>query len=184
MMLSLLDRQSLSRNAELLSLSLLYSSLQFRAQVHNQVLGDADETISAGQCLGMGWHSVGAHHAVRHNAYSWTLDKWHGGADKFGAVHRWKWRQGMNAKVIKDVATRLVALFISSALGIITGTGVIDAFSDSVSVPLWFQALQAGGAAVALVVYDLSKSLTDGKLTKDEIDSAFGIDRSKHDDSI
>ena len=90
----------------------------------------------------------------------------------------------MNAKVIKDVATRLVALFISSALGIITGTGVIDAFSDSVSVPLWFQALQAGGAAVALVVYDLSNCLTDGKLTKDEIDSAFGIDRSKHDDAI
>lgn len=88
----------------------------------------------------------------------------------------------MNVLVIKDVATRLVALFISSALGIITGTGVIDAVSDSVSVPLWFQALQAGGAAVALVVYDLSKSLTDGKLTKDEIDAAFGIDRSKHTD--
>lgn len=86
----------------------------------------------------------------------------------------------MNVLVIKDVATRLVALFISSALGIITGTGVIDAVSDSVSVPLWFQALQAGGAAVALVVYDLSKSLTDGKLTKSEIDKAFGIDRSKH----
>lgn len=90
----------------------------------------------------------------------------------------------MNVKVLKDVATRLVALFISSALGIITGTGVIDAFSDSVSVPLWFQALQAGGAAVALVVYDLSKSLTDGKLTKDEVDAAFGIDRSKHNDGV
>lgn len=90
----------------------------------------------------------------------------------------------MNTKVIKDVATRLVALFISSALGIITGTGVIDAVSDSVSVPLWFQALQAGGAAVALVVYDLSKSLTDGKLTKDEIDAAFGIDRTKHNDGV
>jgi hypothetical protein len=132
----------------------------------------------------MGWHSVGAHHTVWNNTHAWPLDKWLRGADKFGAVHRWKWRQGMNAKVIKDVATRLVALFISSALGIITGTGVIDAFSDSVSVPLWFQALQAGGAAVALVVYDLSKSLTDGKLTKDEIDSAFGINREKHNDSI
>lgn len=81
----------------------------------------------------------------------------------------------MNLAVLKDVATRLVALFISSALGIITGTGVIQAFTEKVSVPLWFQALQAGGAAVALVVYDLSKSLNDGKLTKDEVDKAFGI---------
>jgi hypothetical protein len=46
---------------------------------------------------------------------------------------------------------------------------------------MWFQALQAGGAAVALVVYDLSKSMSDGKLTKDEVDKAFGVDRSKHD---
>lgn len=86
----------------------------------------------------------------------------------------------MNILVIKDVATRLIALFISSALGIITGTGVIQAFTDRVNVPMWFQALQAGGAAVALVVYDLSKSLNDGKLTKDEVDKAFGVDRSKH----
>ncbi|CAB4148486.1 hypothetical protein UFOVP526_6 [uncultured Caudovirales phage] len=86
----------------------------------------------------------------------------------------------MNMQVVKDVATRLVALFVSSSLGIITGTGVIQAFTDKVNVPMWFQALQAGGAAVALVVYDLSKSLTDGKLTKDEIDKAFGVDRSKH----
>lgn len=86
----------------------------------------------------------------------------------------------MNILVIKDVATRLVALFISSALGIITGTGVIQAFTDRVDVPMWFQALQAGGAAVALVVYDLSKALNDGKLTKEEVDKAFGVDRSKH----
>ena len=87
----------------------------------------------------------------------------------------------MNLKVAKDVATRLVALFISSALGIITGSSVIDAFATNVSVPMWYKALQAGGAAVALVVYDLAKALNDGKLTKDEVDAAFGIDRSKHD---
>lgn len=86
----------------------------------------------------------------------------------------------MNILIVKDVATRLTALFISSALGIITGTGVIQAFTDKVSIPLWFQALQAGGAAVALVVYDLSKALDDGKLTKAEIDEAFGVDRDKH----
>jgi hypothetical protein len=86
----------------------------------------------------------------------------------------------MNTQVLKDVATRLLALFVSSSLGIITGTGVIQAFTDKVDIPIWFQALQAGGAAVALVVYDLSKSLSDGKLTKDEVDKAFGVDRSKH----
>ncbi len=87
----------------------------------------------------------------------------------------------MNILVLKDVATRLVALFVSSSLGIITGTGVIQAFTDKVNIPMWFQALQAGGAAVALVVYDLSKSMSDGKLTMSEVDKAFGVDRSKHD---
>lgn len=89
----------------------------------------------------------------------------------------------MNKAVVKDVATRLVALFVSSALGIITGSSVIDAFAQNVSVPLWYKALQAGGAAVALVVYDLAKALNDGKLTKDEVDTAFGIDRAKHEGS-
>lgn len=88
----------------------------------------------------------------------------------------------MNMNVIKDVAVRLIALFISSALGIITGSSVIQAFTET-TVPLWFQALQAGGAAVALVVYDLAKSMSDGKLSKAEIDEAFGIDRSAHGDS-
>ena len=87
----------------------------------------------------------------------------------------------MNILVLKDVATRLVALFVSSSLGIITGTGVIQAFTDKVNIPMWFQALQAGGAAVALVVYDLSKSMSDGKLDMSEVDKAFGVDRSKHD---
>lgn len=88
----------------------------------------------------------------------------------------------MNMNVIKDVAVRLVALFVSSALGIITGSAVIQAFTET-TVPIWFQAMQAGGASVALVVYDLAKALNDGKLTQEEIDAAFGIDRSKHGDS-
>lgn len=83
----------------------------------------------------------------------------------------------MNLNVIKDVATRLIALFVSSALGIITGSSVIDAFATNVSVPLWYKALQAGGAAIALVVYDLAKSLNDGKLELHEVDKAFGIKR-------
>lgn len=88
----------------------------------------------------------------------------------------------MNPSVIKDVATRLVALFVSSSLGIITGSSIIQAVSDT-TVPIWFQALQAGGSAIALVLYDLAKSLGDGKLTKAEVDAAFGVDRSKHPES-
>jgi len=80
----------------------------------------------------------------------------------------------MNMQIVKDVAVRIVALFVTSALGIITGSSVLSAFSD-VTVPVWFQALQAGGASVAMVVFELAKSLQDGKLTKGEIDVAFGI---------
>lgn len=86
----------------------------------------------------------------------------------------------MNLAVIKDVAVRLTALFVSSSLGIITGSSVIDAFAKDVSVPMWYKALQAGGAAIALVVYDLAKALGDGKLEAHEVDKAFGVDRSKH----
>lgn len=87
----------------------------------------------------------------------------------------------MNMKVAKDVVVRITALFITSALGIITGSSVLQGFTD-VTVPVWFQALQAGASAVATVVYQLAKAMTDGDgLTKDEVDRAFGIDRSKHD---
>lgn len=80
----------------------------------------------------------------------------------------------MKLSIIKDVAVRIAALFVTSALGIITGSSVIQSFS-TVTVPVWFQALQAGGASVAMVVFELAKSLQDGKLTKDEVDKAFGI---------
>jgi hypothetical protein len=80
----------------------------------------------------------------------------------------------MNLTIIKDVAVRIVALFVTSALGIITGSSVIQSFS-TVTVPVWFQALQAGGASVAMVVFELAKSMQDGKLTKAEVDQAFGI---------
>ena len=87
----------------------------------------------------------------------------------------------MNLKVAKDVAVRITALFVTSALGIITVSSVLQGVTD-VTVPVWFQALQAGASAVATVVYQLAKAMTDGDgLTKAEVDQAFGIDRSKHD---
>ena len=80
----------------------------------------------------------------------------------------------MNLTIIKDIAVRITALFITSALGIITGSSVLSSLSD-VSVPVWFQSLQAGGASVAMVVFELAKSMQDGNLTKSEVDAAFGI---------
>lgn len=82
-------------------------------------------------------------------------------------------------QVAKDVASRIVALFITSSLGIITGSSIINAATD-VNTPIWVAAALAGFASVADVVSKLAKASLDGKLDKDEIDAAFGIDRSKH----
>lgn len=82
-------------------------------------------------------------------------------------------------KVAKDVASRIVALFITSSLGIITGSSIINATTD-VATPIWVAAALAGFASVSDVVSKLAKASLDGKLEAHEIDAAFGIDRTKH----
>jgi hypothetical protein len=72
-----------------------------------------------------------------------------------------------------DIAQRIVALFLSSALAIITGSSVINSVSDA-QITLWQSAALAGFAAVAKVVEQLAKAAVDGTLTRDEIDQAFG----------
>lgn len=84
-----------------------------------------------------------------------------------------------NPAILKDVAGRIFALFIVSSLGIITGSSIINSVSD-VQTPLWVSAALAGFASIADVVSKLAKASLDGQLTKEEIDFAFGIDRSKH----
>ena len=68
----------------------------------------------------------------------------------------------------KNILSRIVALFLSSALAIITGSAIIG------GIPLWKSAALAGFTAVASVVEKLAKSSVDGVLTKSEIDEAFG----------
>lgn len=68
----------------------------------------------------------------------------------------------------KDVAGRMVAVFIATALGVI-GTGAI------IGVEVWQAALMAGIGGVATVLEGLSRAyLKDGTLSTDEINSVFG----------
>lgn len=71
-------------------------------------------------------------------------------------------------KKAQEIAQRIVALFLSSALGIITGSAIIG------GIPVWKSAALAGFTAVAGVAEKLARASVDGVLTKDEIDEAFG----------
>lgn len=76
-------------------------------------------------------------------------------------------------KKIQDLAQRIMALFLSSALAIITGSALIG------GIPVWKSAALAGFTAVAKVVESLAKASIDGTLTKSEIDGAFGGSTAK-----
>ena len=68
-----------------------------------------------------------------------------------------------------DIAGRIVATFLTSALGIIGGATVLG------GIPVWKSALLAGFAAVAQVVERLARASLDGNLTREEINQAFGV---------
>jgi hypothetical protein len=70
-------------------------------------------------------------------------------------------------RAAKEVLQRVVALFLTSALGIITGASFLG------DIPLWKAATLAGFASVAAVVERLARASLDGKLTMQEIDEAF-----------
>ena len=72
-------------------------------------------------------------------------------------------------KKFQDVAGRIVAVFLSSALAIVGGSAVI-----APELELWKSAVLAGFTAVATVVQRLSQSSLDGSLSLDEINDAFG----------
>jgi len=76
-------------------------------------------------------------------------------------------------KKIQDLAQRIMALFLSSALAIITGSALIG------GIPVWKSAALAGFTAIAKVVESLAKASIDGTLTKAEIDNAFGGSTAK-----
>jgi len=72
-------------------------------------------------------------------------------------------------KKFQDVAGRIVAVFLSSALAIVGGSAVI-----APELQIWKSAVLAGFAACATVVQKLAQSSLDGNLTMDEINDAFG----------
>jgi hypothetical protein len=72
-------------------------------------------------------------------------------------------------KKLQDVAGRIVAVFLSSALAIVGGSAVV-----APELPIYKSAILAGFAAVATVVQRLAQSSLDGNLTMDEINDAFG----------
>lgn len=81
----------------------------------------------------------------------------------------------MSLKIAKDVLGRMVALFLVSSLGIITGSSVINAINPEQSMPLWYSAALAGFTACATVITKLAQASLDGGLTKEEVDEAFGV---------
>ena len=72
-------------------------------------------------------------------------------------------------KKMQDVAGRIVAVFLSSALAIVGGSAVI-----APELELWKSAVLAGFAAVATVVQKLAQASLDGNLSMEEINEAFG----------
>lgn len=70
---------------------------------------------------------------------------------------------------VKDIAGRIVALFLTNALGVVTGAAII-----APDLEVWKSACIAGAVSVFKVAEALAKASIDGVLTKDEIDAAFG----------
>ena len=70
-------------------------------------------------------------------------------------------------KKLQDIFGRIVATFLTSALGIIGGASILGDISVAKSAAL------AGFAAVAQVIERLARASLDGKLTSAEINEAF-----------
>jgi hypothetical protein len=72
-------------------------------------------------------------------------------------------------KKLQDVAGRIVAVFLSSALAIVGGSAIL-----APELSVFKAASLAGFAACAAVIQRLASSSLDGNLTMDEINDAFG----------
>ncbi len=80
----------------------------------------------------------------------------------------------MKSKKLKQISTRILAVFSASGLSVI-GAGSLA------GIQLWQAVLMAGVGGVATVVEGLSRSyLDDGKLTDTEIDEVFNsVDKKR-----
>lgn len=80
----------------------------------------------------------------------------------------------------QQIAGRIVALFVTSALAMITGSSVINATTNS-NITVLQSAALAGFSAIAQVVERLARASMDGNLTWAEIDEAFSSPANKKD---
>lgn len=72
--------------------------------------------------------------------------------------------------MIRQITTRIAAVFAYSAMGIIGGASILG------DIPVWKSAVLAGIAAVSQVAEKLARAYADdGKITKAELDAAFNL---------
>ena len=76
----------------------------------------------------------------------------------------------MNLAIIKDVVGRMVALFLTSAAGTITGAAAL-----APELSMGKAAAISGVSACVMVLQKLAAASLDGRLEASEIDAAFGI---------
>lgn len=120
----------------------------------------------------MGWNRFSAAHPVWKHTESSLVDYLSDSASTLLGNNVEERRSRM--KKAQDVAGRIIALFLTNALGVITGASVI-----APELELWKAAALAGAVSVFKVVESLARASVDGKLTADEIDAAFGATPKK-----
>ena len=72
----------------------------------------------------------------------------------------------------KTICNRIVATFLSSALAVVGGSSLLNAFTEN-NISVLQSALLAGIIAVAQVVERLARASLDGRLTWADINQAF-----------
>jgi hypothetical protein len=120
----------------------------------------------------VGWNGLSAAHPVWKYTESSLVDNLSDGTSTLHGNNVEERRSRM--KKAQDVAGRIIALFLTNALGVITGASVI-----APELELWKAAALAGAVSVFKVVESLARASVDGTLTMDEIDAAFGATPKK-----
>ena len=122
--------------------------------------------------MGVGWHRFSVAHLVWNNPATSLVDHLFDGSSTLHGNHAKERRPRM--KKAQDIAGRIVALFLTNALGVVTGAAVI-----APELEIWKAAALAGAVSVFRVVESLARASVDGELTMDEIDAAFGATPKK-----
>jgi len=122
--------------------------------------------------LGLVWHRFSVADLVWNNPATSLVDHLFDRSSTLHGNHAKERRSRM--KKAQDIAGRIVALFLTNALGVVTGAAVI-----APELEIWKAAALAGAVSVFKVVESLARASVDGKLTADEIDAAFGATPKK-----